>query len=154
MRAWKRSLPRSPIRPGVSATRTCCRGSERTRLEWHFEKRFHVSPFMPMAQRYLWRLSAPEQSLTCTCRTLKGGVAVFDATLSLKREPISSASLARALLAFPLLTLQILAMIHWEALTPCNQTHSVFRPPLSLRAIRARRRCSPRSGAAAAPGTA
>jgi DUF1365 family protein len=28
-------------------------------LHWDFDKRFHVSPFMPMSRNYAWRFSAP-----------------------------------------------------------------------------------------------
>jgi DUF1365 family protein len=41
---------------------------------------------------------------------------VFDATLSLRREPITSGSLARALVGFPLMTAQVITLIHWQAL--------------------------------------
>ena len=57
--ASKPSSPRSPTRRGASATRTCCRRpparatSEASRFR--FDKRFHVSPFMPMDQDYDWR---------------------------------------------------------------------------------------------------
>lgn len=84
-------------------------------LEWQFDKRFHVSPFMPMEQTYRWRLSAPGDTLHVYMENLQNDVRVFDATLNLVREPITGAALARALLAFPLMTLQILTMIHWEA---------------------------------------
>jgi DUF1365 family protein len=90
-------------------------GKDSESLEWQFDKRFHVSPFMPMEQTYRWRLSVPGDTLHVYMENLQGEVRVFDASLSLVREPITGASLARALLAFPLMTLQILTMIHWEA---------------------------------------
>ena len=40
----------------------------------------------------------------------------FDATLVLKREPITHASLARALASFPLVTLKVSSLIYWQAL--------------------------------------
>jgi len=40
----------------------------------------------------------------------------FDATLTLRREPITSLTLARALIAFPLITLKVTVMIYWQAL--------------------------------------
>ncbi len=84
--------------------------------QWQFDKRFHVSPFMPMNMQYDWRLAAPEQSLRIHMENWRDGVKSFDATLTLQREPITRRSLARALLSFPLVTLQIITLIHWQAL--------------------------------------
>jgi uncharacterized protein len=40
----------------------------------------------------------------------------FDATLTLRRLPMTHGSLARALAAYPLMTLKISGMIYWQAL--------------------------------------
>jgi DUF1365 family protein len=42
--------------------------------------------------------------------------ALFDAALSLRRVPISRGSLATILLRFPLMTMRVMAAIHWQAL--------------------------------------
>lgn len=85
---------------------------------WHFrfEKQFHVSPFMPMDMRYDWRFSAPSDGLHVHMENSRNGQSAFDATLSLRRERISSASLARALIGFPMMTAQVTTLIHWQAL--------------------------------------
>lgn len=83
---------------------------------WKFDKRFHVSPFLPMDMLYDWRLSVPEQTLRVHMENRRNGQKDFDATLTLVRQPITSASLARALLSFPLITLQVVTLIHWQAL--------------------------------------
>ncbi len=78
-------------------------------------KEMHVSPFMPMDVGYIWGFSPPGATLAVHMalhRTAK----LFDATLCLAREPITAATLAHALLAFPLMTLKVVAAIHWEAL--------------------------------------
>lgn len=90
------------------------RGSRSWR--WRFDKRFHVSPFMPMNMGYDWRLSAPEQSLRVHMENWRDDQKAFDATLTLQRVPITSRSLARALLGVPLISLQVIALIHWQAL--------------------------------------
>ena len=41
---------------------------------------------------------------------------IFDATLSLERQEISTASLARSLCFYPLMTLKVIIAIHWQAL--------------------------------------
>jgi hypothetical protein len=40
---------------------------------------------------------------------------VFDATLTMRREAISAGALLRALFGYPLMTLKVLAAIHFQA---------------------------------------
>jgi DUF1365 family protein len=80
-----------------------------------FGKRFHVSPFMEMALDYDWRFTAPAQTLGVHMENFKQGAKLFDATLRLERRALGGASLARALLAFPLMSTQVLAAIYWQA---------------------------------------
>jgi DUF1365 family protein len=80
-----------------------------------FEKSFHVSPFMEMEQRYEWRFSEPGPNLRVHMRNTMGTDKVFDATLALGREEITSASLARALARFPWMTARVVAGIYWQA---------------------------------------
>lgn len=87
---------------------------------FRFDKEFHVSPFMPMEMRYAWSFSAPGDDLHVHmvnhAASTEDSAPVFDATLALKREPITALSLARALARFPLMSLQVVALIHWQAL--------------------------------------
>lgn len=83
---------------------------------WAFGKRFHVSPFLPMDMDYEWRFDAPAGRLQVHMANFRAGDRVFDATLALEREPITGASLARALARFPFMTAKVVAMIHWQAL--------------------------------------
>ena len=82
---------------------------------WQFGKEFHVSPFMPMDMLYDWRFSAPTATLGVHMENHNAAGALFDATLTLRREPMTGMSLARALLWFPLITLKVSAMIYWQA---------------------------------------
>ena len=85
-------------------------------LRFRFDKRFHVSPFMPMEMGYDWRFGRPGPTLAVHMENLSGGAKVFDATLSLERREISTATLAFALLRFPFATLRVSFAIHWQAL--------------------------------------
>jgi len=80
------------------------------------DKLMHVSPFMEMDVDYDWRFNAPGQALTVHMENARQGRKIFDATLVLEREEISGAALARALAAYPLMTLKVVAAIHWQAL--------------------------------------
>jgi DUF1365 family protein len=91
---------------------------------WEFGKRFHVSPFLPMAMDYEWRFDAPGDRLNVhmvnrpVAATGTDGreARVFDATLALERREIGGRSLAGALAGHPFMTAKVVAMIHWQAL--------------------------------------
>lgn len=85
-------------------------------LRWQFDKCFHVSPFMPMDCRYDWRFNAPGDALRVHMQVWREGVRQFDATQSMQRHPLDGRGLARVLLAYPLMTVQVVAAIHWQAL--------------------------------------
>jgi uncharacterized protein len=85
-------------------------------LQFDLDKHFHVSPFMPMEMDYRWRFTPPGARLAVHMENLRDNESVFDATLSLSRREISSGSLARVLLRFPLSTIRVLVAIHWQAL--------------------------------------
>ena len=84
--------------------------------QWNFAKAFHVSPFLPMDMQYEWRFATPGQALNVYMRNDQGETAMFDAVLNLRRVPISSTTLAQALLGYPLMTLKVIVLIHWQAL--------------------------------------
>lgn len=79
-------------------------------------KALHVSPFMPMDVDYRWRFSAPGPRLAVHMVNTRRAVKVFSATLALKRTEISGPALARVLAGYPLMTLKVIAAIHWQAL--------------------------------------
>jgi uncharacterized protein len=105
------------VLPAVVADEVSAANDEaRPTKRFHFDKDFHVSPFMPMDLQYDWRFSEPADSLLVHMQNLRAGQRLFDATLTLRAEPISSAALLRVLLTFPLMTLKVVAAIHWQAL--------------------------------------
>ncbi|MDO8837118.1 MAG: DUF1365 domain-containing protein, partial [Vicinamibacterales bacterium] len=81
-----------------------------------FPKVFHVSPFMPMDMEYAWRITDPGQVFAVSMDNLRNGAVVFNASMSLESRPLSGRSLARALMAYPLMTVQVVAAIYWQAL--------------------------------------
>ncbi|MCC5793414.1 MAG: DUF1365 domain-containing protein [Chromatiales bacterium] len=84
-------------------------------LDFRWDKRFHVSPFMPMEMEYRCRLSPPGPHLRLALENRREGRKVFDAHLNLEREAITSAALARTLLRDPLITARVTTLIHWQA---------------------------------------
>ena len=80
-----------------------------------FDKDFHVSPFMPMDMQYDWRFNEPDQHLFVHMQNFRKGEAVFDATLSMNRHPLTAGALVRLLFGFPFMTVKVVAAIHWQA---------------------------------------
>ena len=70
-------------------------------------KAFHVSPFLGMDMDYHWRLTRPGERLTVHIENRSAAGRLFDATLQLRRRPLTRRSLARVLLQYPALTLQV-----------------------------------------------
>lgn len=83
---------------------------------YRFPKTFHVSPFMGMDQHYDWRFSIPGSRLNVHMENRENGAKLFDANLHLERRPLDAKRLRRVLWRYPVMTLQIVAKIHWQAL--------------------------------------
>jgi DUF1365 family protein len=83
---------------------------------FQFPKGFHVSPFMPMDIWYDWRLKEPGATVSAHFINYHHGRKIFDATLTLARQEITPRNLTRVLLSYPLMTLKVITMIHWQAL--------------------------------------
>ena len=78
-------------------------------------KQLHVSPFNSMDNEYGFRLTAPGENLVAHIDTFRAGERFFDATLTMDWSPWTAGNLRRAALGFPLMTLKVIAAIHWEA---------------------------------------
>ena len=99
---------------GMADRGTHSHGARIERFE--FDKEFHVSPFLPMDMRYGWDFNEPADRLFVHMQNFRGGERQFDATLALHEQPMTRAALLGALAAYPLMTLKVIAAIHWQAL--------------------------------------
>lgn len=102
---------------------------------WHgAAKRFHVSPFIGMEAEYRFSTAAPgerlrlvidEHALAPSGRRER----MLVATLAAERAPLTDGALLGACLAMPLMTLKVVAAIHWHALKLWLEGARFFRKP-------------------------
>lgn len=79
-------------------------------------KHFYVSPFIEMDMKYTFRLRQPGERLSLMIREYAPEGEVLIAALTGKKQPFRTSTLAKALFLYPLMSLKIIAAIHFEAL--------------------------------------
>jgi DUF1365 family protein len=79
-------------------------------------KAMHVSPFMDMDLDYDFALDQPGDKFGITIRVARGEELLLTASFHGRRKPFTDGALLRAWASHPLLTLKVVAGIHWEAL--------------------------------------
>lgn len=92
------------------------RSHDDSSLQFMHPKEFHVSPFMGMEMNYRWRLGQPGQQLNVQLANLEGSRRKFDASMALQRRELTRSQLRRMTLRYPMMTVQIMAAIHIQAL--------------------------------------
>jgi DUF1365 family protein len=90
------------------------KGNEQTR-RFTTGKDMHVSPFMDMDVEYDWLLTPPGEDLVVRIDNRADKERFFNATLILRRQEISAASMAFVLLRYPMMTVKVMFAIHWQA---------------------------------------
>lgn len=80
------------------------------------EKCFHVSPFFDLVGRYRFTLSEPHERLRVAIQETRESVPIFDGTVAAERRSLTDWNLLKQVLVMPLMTVKVVAGIHWEAL--------------------------------------
>jgi DUF1365 family protein len=79
-------------------------------------KELHVSPFMGMDHTYSWRVLEPAERLEVHIESIRANEIAFDATLAMRRQELTRATLTRSAFRYPFATLRVLALIYGHAL--------------------------------------
>ena len=88
------------------------RGSE---LAYEHDKRLHVSPFFGLDQSYQYAFSEPDDEVWARVHVRENGHVPLTAVLHGRRRELTNATLAQALVRYPLMPMQVTALIHWQA---------------------------------------
>jgi DUF1365 family protein len=80
------------------------------------DKLFYVSPFIEMAMRYHFRVRPPGARVQLRILEADREGPLLAATFNGSRRTLNTKGLLRAFFALPLVTIKIMAAIHWEAL--------------------------------------
>lgn len=79
-------------------------------------KGFYVSPFMDMDLDYVFRITPPGERVSVAVNVRDAEGQVLAAAFAGRRVELTDRALARAWLTHPLMTVGVMAAIHWEAL--------------------------------------
>ena len=80
------------------------------------DKRLYVSPFIGMTSQYQFRLAEPDERLAISIRQWVPEGEQLIASQHGRRVRLSDRALLRLFVAYPMMTLKVIAGIHWEAL--------------------------------------
>lgn len=93
------------------------------------EKVLHVSPFIGMSARYRFRFTRPGERLALVIREARDAQVFLSAALSGRRRPLDDRTLLAHGVGRPLMTLKVIAAIHWQALKIWRRGGRFHRKP-------------------------
>jgi DUF1365 family protein len=80
------------------------------------DKRLYVSPFYRVEGAYRFQITPPGERFDLVITKFVDGAPDFTARLSAGQRPLTDATLAKLFISMPLMTLGVVAAIHWQAL--------------------------------------
>lgn len=86
------------------------------RIDQATGKGIYVSPFMDMDMRYAFKGSVPDERLDLAIDGLDSQGLLIATAMRGRRRALSDRAVLAAMAAMPLLTIKVVAAIHWEAL--------------------------------------
>jgi uncharacterized protein len=91
-------------------------GTKAAIVEQYCGKEFYVSPFLGMDMSYAFRIALPGETVNITIHGKQQDETIIAASLAGTRRALTDVALLRAFVGHPLLTLKVIAAIHWHAL--------------------------------------
>jgi hypothetical protein len=82
-----------------------------------------------MDAQYSFRLKAPAEAFALLIRERDASGEILRATISGRRRPLTDRELLKAFAAHPLMTLKVIAAIHWHALRLWRKGARFHRDP-------------------------
>jgi len=86
------------------------------RFESSQAKYFYVSPFIAHDAEFRFKLAVPGETLSLAIDDARDGNLFFVSALTGERQALTSTAVLGFALRFPLMTVQVLGLIHWRAL--------------------------------------
>ena len=80
------------------------------------DKQLYVSPFVEMAMRYHFRVVPPKEHVKLRILETGSEGPLLSATFKGTRRALTTAELLRSFFSLPIVTVKVIAAIHWEAL--------------------------------------
>jgi DUF1365 family protein len=79
-------------------------------------KEFYVSPFLSRDCRYQFRVRPPGEDVAIAIHEAEAGAPILNASFAGTRTELTDGALLKMLLRYPLMTVKVVAAIHYEAL--------------------------------------
>lgn len=98
--------------PGISVGRA----THQKLIRHGCPKNFYVSPFLSRDCRYDFRIRPPDEHVAIVIQEEEAGSPILSASFAGERRTFTDGALARMLLRYPLMTLKVVAAIHFEAI--------------------------------------
>jgi DUF1365 family protein len=90
-------------------------GEDKDLIQHGCAKAFYVSPFLSRDCRYGFRIRPPGKDVAIVIQEEEAGAPILTASFAGERRALTDGALARMLLRYPLMTLKVVAAIHFEA---------------------------------------
>lgn len=92
-------------------------------------KRFYVSPFNDVSGRYDFHLIPPAEKVAVAIDQHDSAGLVLQAAFTGRRQELGDSALLAAFIRYPLMTLKVVAGIHWEALRLWLKGNPLYKRP-------------------------
>lgn len=86
------------------------------KLQFKFDKQFHVSPFMPMGLKYQWEFKISHEHVFISMNLEQEKQCIFNATLKLQGHTLDRPTANLIPFRYPFMCLKVISAIYWNAL--------------------------------------